>query len=50
MNPSKSQEDAGNVDPEEFLRALLNISPEDAKEVREDAGTKADEDKRDGTG
>ena len=25
-----------DVDPEEFLRALLKISPEDAEKVRED--------------
>jgi hypothetical protein len=30
------------VDPEEFLRALLKISPEDAEKVREQAGTSAD--------
>jgi hypothetical protein len=27
----------GDVDPEDFLRALLRISPEDAAKVREDA-------------
>jgi len=31
-------------DPEEFLRALLAIKPEDAKEVPEDADEKADPD------
>ena len=29
------------TDPEEFLRALLAITTEDAKEVRKDATTKA---------
>jgi len=29
------------IDPEEFLRALLRISPEDAEEVRKDASEKA---------
>ena len=27
----------GDVDPEDFLRALLQITPEDAAKVREDA-------------
>lgn len=34
--------DEKDVDPEEFLRALLQISPEDAKSVRDDATEKAD--------
>lgn len=34
--------DDENVNPEEFLRALLQISPEDAKSVRDDATEKAE--------
>jgi hypothetical protein len=30
------------VDPEDFLHALLKVSPEDAAKVREQAGTSAD--------
>lgn len=37
-----SPEDHSEVDPEEFVRALLHISPEDAAEVREHADEKAD--------
>ena len=33
--------DAGDVTPEELLRALLSISPEDAHEVRKQADVKA---------
>jgi hypothetical protein len=34
---SKDQSDASaEVDPQEFLRAVLKISPEDAEKVRED--------------
>ena len=33
---SDDQADAGQaIDPKEFLRALLHISPEDAKKVRD---------------
>jgi hypothetical protein len=33
-----------NVDPVDFLGALLKVSPEDAAKVREIASEKADED------
>ncbi len=33
-----------DVDPEEFLRALLKISPEDAAKVREDPANKTGKD------
>jgi hypothetical protein len=38
---AKSDESTSEVDPEELLRALLKISPEDAAEVRETANEKA---------
>lgn len=34
---------AEGKDPEELLRAILRVSPEDAAKVREVADTKADE-------
>lgn len=35
------QSESAEVEPEEFLRALLRISPEDAEKVRDAASTKA---------
>lgn len=44
---SETQDDA--VDPQEFLRALLKISPEDAEEVRERTpGTRPEKPRQDG--
>lgn len=37
--------DQNTVEPEEFLRAVLHISKEDAAEVREQADEKADRDR-----
>jgi hypothetical protein len=38
-----------DVDPKDFLRALLNISPEDAEKVREDTpGTRKRVEEQDG--
>jgi hypothetical protein len=38
--PDNTEEEA--LDPEDFIRALLNVSSEEATAVREDADTKAD--------
>ena len=40
-NMTNPTTDPPDPDPEEFLRALLAIKPEDAKEVREEADEKA---------
>ena len=49
LSPSEScrrmSEPERDPDPEEFLRALLAIKPEDAKEVRDQAGEKAEPNK-----
>lgn len=41
-----AENESSGVDPEEFLRALLKISPEDAAEVREEAARKMKRDAR----
>ena len=38
-------DDLPDVDPQEFLRAMLRISPEDAEKVREEAAKKASDHK-----
>jgi hypothetical protein len=39
---SKREMELAGQDPEELLRALLKVSPEDAAKVREAANTKAE--------
>jgi hypothetical protein len=34
---SDAESEPADVDPEDFIRAVLKISPEDAKKAREDA-------------
>ena len=41
-SPEDRDAESKPVDPEEFVRALLHISKEDAAEVREQADEKAD--------
>ncbi len=45
MHGDSTRDPADEVDPLEFVRAILNVSPEDAAKVRRQAagkGTKAD--------
>lgn len=46
MTESQGQDHGEQVDPIEFLRAALKISPEDAKQVREDAAKRGSDPSR----
>jgi hypothetical protein len=45
MTPTARKTD--DIEPEDFLRALLHISPEDAEKVREDAAKIMEHEDRD---
>lgn len=47
-NDSTNQRADADVDPLEFVRAILHVSPEDAAKVREQAGKKGTHSDRDG--
>ena len=46
--PEDTEHESSGVHPEEFLRALLKISPEDAADVREEAARKMKHDGQEG--